>query len=114
MEADAVTRYVEAVGDESGVFDSANKDAVVPPMAVAALTLGGVVNDLAIPGGTLHTSQELEFKGAVQVGETLKCIATVVQNSVRAGRRFLVVRLEVGDSGGRQVMSGRSTITLPV
>jgi acyl dehydratase len=83
-------------------------------MAVAALSLRGVVNELRIPGGTLHVGQELEFSGAISVGETVKCVATLVQNSVRGDWRFMVVRLEVADGNGRRVMNGRSTIMLPV
>ena len=82
-------------------------------MVVAALGLRGVVNDLAIAGGTLHAGQELEFSGAVQVGETLQCTATLVQNSVRGEWRFMVVQLDVQDGAGRQVMIGKSTIMVP-
>ena len=111
LDADTVAAYVEAVGDRSGVFDQTN-DRVCPPMAVAALGLRGVVNDLAIPGGTLHASQELEFSGAVQVGETLGCEASVLQNSVRGEWRFLVVQMTIQDGRGRQVVRGKSTIML--
>ena len=103
----AVSAYVEAVGDSSA------SPATAPPMAIAALSLRGVVRDLAIPGGTLHVGQELQFKGAVSPPETLDCRATLLQNSVRGDWRFLVVQLEVEDSSGRQVMEGKSTIMIP-
>ena len=103
----AVSAYVEAVGDSSASPSTA------PPMAIAALSLKGVVQDLAIPGGTLHVGQEIQFKGAVSPPETLDCRATLLQNSVRGEWRFLVVQLEVEDSGGRQVMDGKSTIMVP-
>ena len=114
LDADTVARYVDAVDDRSGVSGPAEGEDLVPPMAVAALSLRGVVNDLAIPGGTLHAGQELEFSGAVQVGETLECTATIAQNSVRGEWRFLVVEQAVRGSGGRQVMAGKSTIMVPV
>ena len=103
----AVSAYVEAVGDSSA------SPATAPPMAIAALSLRGVVQDLAIPGGTLHVGQELQFKRAVSPPETLDCRATLLQNSVRGDWRFLVVQLEVEDSSGRQVMEGKSTIMVP-
>ncbi|MDA1347479.1 MAG: MaoC family dehydratase [Chloroflexi bacterium] len=103
----AVSAYVEAVGDTSASSETA------PPMAIAALSLRGVVQDLAIPGGTLHVGQEIQFKGAVSPPETLDCRATLLQNSVRGEWRFLVVRLEVEDSRGTQVMEGKSTIMVP-
>lgn len=114
LDADTIGRYVDAVDDRSELFTQAVKPAVAPPMAIAALGLLGAITDLAIPGGTLHSGQELEFNGVVQVNETLKCIATVVQNSVRGEWRFMVVQLAVQDSDGQSVMSGKSTIVLPV
>jgi acyl dehydratase len=113
LDTEAVSRYVEAVGDESGNRLDVAGPELAPPMAVAALSLTGVVNDLAIPGGTVHAGQELEFKRSVAVGETLACRATLEHNSVRGEWRFMVVRLEVDDSRGRRVMEGKSTIMLP-
>ena len=103
----AVSAYVAAVGDSSATPSTA------PPMALAALSFRGVVNDLQIPGGTVHVRQELRFMGMVTPPETLDCRATLVQNSVRGEWRFLVVQLKVDDQGGRQVMDGKSTIIVP-
>ena len=113
LDYDAVAQYVDAVGDRSWPSSSDDGEALAPPMAVAALSLRGVVNDLAIPGGTLHAGQELEFGAAVPVGATLACRGTLAQNSVRGGWRFMVVQLEVEDGDGRVVMQGKSTIILP-
>ena len=107
----AVTRYVNAVGDRSGLYETG--DGVTPPMAVAALGLRGVVEDLRIPGGTLHTSQELEFLAGVAAGSELRCEADVMQNSVRGDRRFLVVDIRMDDADGRRVLNGKSTLVLP-
>ena len=107
-----VSAYADAVGDRSRLIADDGR-AAAPPMAVAALSLRGVVNDLAIPGGTLHVGQELEFNRPVATAETLECRATLMQNSVRGDWRFLVVRLDVEDAEGRPVMGGKSTIILP-
>ena len=114
LDVDTVASYVEAVGDKSELLTRAVGPVFAPPMAVAALSLRGVVNDLAMPAGTLHAGQELEFNGAVQVGETLDCKATLVQNSLRGEWRYVVVRFAVEDGRGRQVMRGKSTMILPV
>ena len=107
----AVSLYVAAVGDRSGLYEAG--DGVTPPMAVAALGLRGVVEDLRIPGGTLHTSQELEFLTGVAAGSELRCEADVLQNSVRGDRRFLVVGIRMDDGDGRRVLNGKSTLVLP-
>lgn len=113
LDAELVSRYADAVEDRATLHSSVDGRPLVPPMAVAALSLRGVVQDLEIPGGTLHAGQELEFRGAVGVGTALDCSATLVQNSVRGEWRFLVVELEVVDSAGLVVMTGKSTIIVP-
>lgn len=113
LDRGTVVAYAEAVGDRHQLRSDDGRVILAPPMAVAALSLKGVVNDLAIPGGTLHVGQELEFRRAVAIGERLACNALLTQNSVRGSWRFLVVRLEVDDSDGHRVMDGKSTIMLP-
>ena len=114
LDSETVTRYSDAVESRSGPVSDDDGRELVPPMAIAALSLRGVVTDLRIPGGTLHVGQELEFHAGVPLCASLECNATLVQNSVRGGWRFLVVRLEVGDGQGDRVMDGKSTIMLPV
>ena len=83
-------------------------------MSIAALSLRGVVNDLKIPGGTLHIGQELSFLKPVHVGTHLECTAILSSNSVRREFRFIVVDLNVKDDLNDYVMKGKSTIMLPV
>jgi len=104
---------VTAVRDGSGVFDASESEPIVPPMAVAAFALRWVLEDLGIPNGTLHTGQEMAFIGTVPVGETLKCVAKIAQNSVRTGFRFIGVGMDVRDQGDRLVMTAKSTIMVP-
>jgi acyl dehydratase len=113
IDDEMVARYVDAVQDESRVASVADGPELAPPMSIAALSLTGVVQDLQIPGGTLHVGQEFKFSGAVQVGSTLECIATLKTNSMRGGWRFMVVESVIIDGDDRQVMTGKSTITLP-
>ena len=114
MDRESIADYLAAVQDESGPINPSDGVDLVPPMSIAALSVGGVVKDLQIPGGSLHVGQEMEFVRVVPVGESLSCEATVKQNLVRGGWRFMVLESEVRDSEGRSVMSGRSTVLVPV
>ena len=106
-------QYLDAVQDDSVRHLNSSGTELAPPMALAALSLRGVVIDLQIPGGTLHVGQEMEFKDAVRVGENLRCIASLASNNVRGDWRFMVVNLSVLRSSGDEVMEGKSTIMLP-
>jgi len=113
LDETTVARYVAAVGDGSAPISGDGRPDLAPPMAVAALSLRGVIVDLQVPAGTLHAGQELEFLRAVHVGETLNCRATLSQNSVRGERRFIVVQVSVEDGQGGAVMRGKSTLVVP-
>ena len=54
--------YLKSVQDDSDRLFNDSGIELAPPMSIAALSLRGVVNDLQIPGGTLHVGQEMEFK----------------------------------------------------
>ena len=108
-----VSDYVDAVQDDNPPLSDRDGVQLVPAMAVAALSIRGVVQDLQIPGGTLHAGQEFEFMSAVAVGSSLECAATLVQNSVRGDWRFLVIDCHVTDDNEADVMSGKSTIMIP-
>jgi acyl dehydratase len=112
LDAKAVGDYVTAVSDASNPA-TGDGTPLVPPMAIAALTLSAVINTLQIPGGTIHASQELGFGASVPVGDTLQCTATLAQNTVRRSWRFLVVNMEATSETGSAVMEGKSTIMLP-
>ena len=113
LDSELVSDYVEAVQDDSGLILADSGAELVPAMAVAALSIRGVIEDLRIPGGTLHVGQEFEFSGAVSVGQTVDCVATLSQNSVRGEWRFLIVDCKVTGEDDAEVMQGKSTIMIP-
>ena len=112
VDADTVTKYVGAV-DDATARPGGPGEAKAPPMAVAALGLRGVLDDLGIPSGALHAGQELRFSGPVDVDASLMCRATVARNSVRRGSRFVDIELSVVDEDEREVMSGTTTLIMP-
>ncbi len=113
LEPALVSDYVDAVQHQNGLLEDAQGRKLVPPMAVAALSIRGAVEDLRIPGGMLHAGQEIRFSRAVTVGTRLNCVATLAQNSVRGDWRFLIVDCRVTEDDS-EVMTGKSTIMIPV
>tara|TARA_Y100000996_G_scaffold413897_1_gene403271 strand:- start:1495 stop:1905 length:411 start_codon:yes stop_codon:yes gene_type:complete len=104
-----VNDYLSATQDQNSKQITEN----IPSMIIAALGLRGVVNDLKIPGGTLHVGQEINFKNSVSIGETLKCEAHLLSNTVRKDWRFMSVGIEVHNKNNSLVMEGKSSIMLP-
>ena len=112
LDANTITRYIESVGGASGLRCPPDPD-LVPPMAIAALGLRAIINDLGIPEGTLHSSQDLAFLGPTFVGDKLTCRAAVKLNSIRRNSRFVSISLFIKDAGDREVMKGTTTLIMP-
>jgi acyl dehydratase len=114
LDEEAVARYVEAVEDEAlPRLAQAEGKAWVPPMAVAALALRSLMEEMVLPAGSIHVSQELEFVRAVEAGERITCRAWLSHRSQRSGWWVLTVEMEGADEAGQPVLAGRSTVMVP-
>lgn len=101
--------YRVAAGDALPVYDA---EGLVPPLAVAALALGALLESVSLPGGTLHASEALSFRGAVPVDAALECRATLSQRSQRAGWIVSVLDSDISLDGATAV-TARATVLSP-
>ena len=107
---DWVRDYVAAVDDTAIVSMG---DGLVPPMALAALSIRALLERAALPAGAVHLGQELSFHRPVSVGERLAARAAVISRGERQGWVLMGVELAVDDVSGEVVMEGRATVTFP-
>lgn len=110
LNPETVALYLKAVGGGGRLFQD---DKLVPPTAIAAYVLASLAQNMTLAEGTIHTQQELEFKKAVVVGETITCRAKVSRNLARGKFHFLNIDLAVRDSRGQPVMAGKTGFILP-
>ncbi|UCH86135.1 MAG: MaoC family dehydratase [Dehalococcoidia bacterium] len=114
LDEETVARYLEAVEDEALLrLAQAVGKAWVPPMAVAALALRSLMEEMTLPAGAIHGSQEFEFLRALEVGERITCRAWLSHRSQRAGWWILAVGMEGTDESGQPVLTGRLTVMVP-
>lgn len=113
IDSNIINNYLNAINDSSRVELNELEKNFIPPMCIAALSLRGVINKLKIPGGTIHTTQELEFTNSAKTGEKLECIAKLILNSIRGDWRFLTIGINVTNKEGKNIMYGKSNIMLP-
>lgn len=105
-----VSSYVAAVEDAAiGALADA-----VPPMAVAALSIRALLQSADLPPGAVHLGQDLTFRRAVRVGETLSVAAEIVSRGERQGWVLMGVGLSAAAASGEPVMTGRATLTFPL
>ena len=109
VDAERSRAYRAATGDTLPLYDESN---AVPPLAVAALALGALMEVIDLPDGTLHGNQSLEAHAAVPVGAQLVCTPTITRNATRAGMVFTTFEFAITHEGAPAVTS-RATVLYP-
>lgn len=109
VDAERSRAYRAATGDTLPLYDEAN---AVPPLAVAALALGALMEVIDLPDGTLHGNESLEAYAPVPVGAQLVCTPTITRNATRAGMAFTTFEFVVTHEGAPAVTS-RATVLFP-
>ena len=105
---DGVSLYLDAVEDLNGVY---LERGLAPPLAVAALALGSLLDVIELPAGTLHTGQEVDVHAGVPVDAPLTLTGRIAQRSERAGMVISVIEFDVTPEGSSSAaLSGRSTV----
>ena len=102
--------YLEATEDGSNLYLD---DALVPPVAVAAYAMAALVEDVHLPPGTIHVSQELEFLDIVAVNDSLISYATVSRKQSRGKIHLLAIDLNVFNQKQKAVLSAKTSFVLP-
>lgn len=110
VDSERARAYRAAAGDTLSLYDVSG---VLPPLAVAALALGALLEHVSLPPGTLHASESVSFKAPVPAGARLECRASLAQRSQRAGWIVSVLDSEISHDG-RVAVTARATVLSPV
>lgn len=110
LDGATVSAYLKAVGETSPLYQGSD---LVPPTAVAALAMAALSEQMTLPPGTIHVSQELEFKAAVSVNDTITTRARVSGKRVRGKLALMTIDLEVSNQSGTKVLFGKTSFMLP-
>ena len=110
VDADSSRGYRESVGDSLSLYDELG---LAPPLAVAAISLGILLEAISLPAGSLHASESVQMHAPVPVGSTLECRSTLAQRSQRSGWIVSVLDSEILHEG-RKVLSTRASVLTPL
>ena len=105
---DGVERYLAAVEDANAVYQ---EHGLAPPLAIAALALTKLLDVIELPGGTLHTGQEIEMHRGVLIGANLAMRGRIAQRSERAGMVIIAIEFALTPvEANVPVLTGRTTV----
>jgi len=110
MDDRLVSLYLEATSDSSELIRSAK---LVPPMAVTAFAMNALSQSVALPSGTIHVTQELDFIKTVTVGDTIVCHSKVSRKVDRGGMHLMNIDLTVTNQSAETVLTGKVGFILP-
>ena len=111
LDSVTVADYLEAVEEDNVMYKDTG---LVPPMAVAALSLKALIDVISMPAGTIHVSQEFEFLAAVKTQDSLTSRATVSRIQERGKLHMMTVDVSVVNQAQQPVLAGKTSFVLPV
>ena len=106
-----VADYLKAVEENNSLYENTG---LVPPMAVAALSLKALIDSISMPPGTIHVSQEFEFTANVKTGDVLTSRARVSRVQERGKLHLMNVDTSVLNQENKPVLAGKTGFILPV
>ena len=112
---DLVQEYTQAVGDPLPLYFRCQ---LAPPLALAAWSLGRLLNHLKLPSGAIHSLQEMESLRAVRFGETVSASVQLSKPRRLGSLEFITaaycVRSKFPDSDhGHPILTGKTTVLVP-
>ena len=105
-----VDLYLKAVGEPHALYQ---QHQFVPPTALAAYALSGILREINLPGGAIHSAQDASVSRPIMSDEAIVFRARLTQNAVWKGWRFVSVDFTGVDEDEKQVIHGRSTVVIP-
>ena len=106
VSAEQAAAYLAAVGDRTDYGEA------LPPLAIVALALQALQEQVALPDGALHTGQEVTHHAIARAGAQLTMRSEVGMRSERQGFVITALDYEVSSAEG-PVVSARTTIMAP-
>jgi hypothetical protein len=100
-------RYTAATGE-----DDAHWPGLVAPLALGALALGALMDEMPLPKGVFHSAQEFDFLEAVPFDAELDVHIAVERRSERGGALYTTVGIELR-LDDLPVCRGKATVVLP-
>ncbi len=112
VDAGDVRGYLAATGEAGAAAGGLWGAEAVPPLALGALVLAALTDQMPLPTGTVHVGQEFEFLRPVTAGQELTARATVNRRTERRGTLLTTLSLELRAAGGL-VLEGLTTLVTP-
>jgi acyl dehydratase len=120
VDEELIAKYVDTIEDRDPLHqdpsyaqNSGYSGLVAPPTIAALYVLKAYRTDWAPPSGGVHLRQRFRFYRPIVAGDVLSVQARVVDNSVKHGKRFLVIESSAQNQDGAQMVWSETTSFWP-
>ncbi|MBN1368122.1 MAG: MaoC family dehydratase [Dehalococcoidales bacterium] len=110
IDSGEVNAYTKAVEDNNAIYTN---NGYIPPMAVAALAMTTMGEQMSLPSGSIHVSQEFTFSNIVRPGDNLTSQASVIRNIERGKIHMLTIGIDITNQQKQTVLHGETGFILP-
>ena len=110
LDLDRVVAYLKASDSNAKLYLERN---FVPPVAVGALAMGSMMDNLVLPPGAIHVSQDFVFHRPAGIGEKLRSSSSVKRKVDRSRLQMLTITISVTDSRNQPVLTGDIGFIVP-
>jgi len=110
LDSSVLATYLKSIEETSSLYLDTG---LVPPMAIAAYAMAALSEDICLPPGTIHVSQEFEFLDTASINDTFTSYARVSKKQSRGKFHLLVVGLNVINQYQKTVLAGKTSFILP-
>jgi hypothetical protein len=110
--SERVSAYL-AVLQAAPVQEKGGGRALVTPGAAATIALGALLEQITLPPGTLHSSQEVRAHRPLPADAETVCRASVSNRSSRGGTTFLTLDFSLSTPAGEVALDGSATLLVP-
>ena len=105
LEPELISSYITATSD---TYEGYTEGKLVPPTAVAAYALAALANEMEIPPGTIHTSQEIASIAPVRINDTITIHARVGSKRSRKNMEMMSIDIDVTNQHNNTVLTGKT------
>ena len=105
-----VDNYLSAVGTSSQFY---SRNEICPPTALLAFSLRSIMEEISLPEGSIHVSQEMICYETIYNNDKVILGGAILQSSARSGWRYLTLDITVESGAKKCSISGKATILIP-
>jgi len=112
IEKEALEHYARVM--DSNIRLSKNSAAIVPPAAIASITIGELLSSIYLPPGSIHMSEEIKSRSELEVGKKINVEVVLKNKSVREGYMLASLVFNVkSETSTNNIIEAKTVLMIP-